>query len=234
MYNKDQLHKDWLPFFEEESAKPYFKELNLTLSEKEKSETVLPNKEYRFKAFEMTGPRDIRCVICGQDPYHDPSLAMGLSFSIPREVKKYPSSLINIRKEILRNHPGATLPNHGDLTGWSNQGVFLLNTVLTVAEKQAGSHAKKLGWEIFTSNALSYINNVNDGLVFLAWGKFAHKLSKIIDNPRHTIIKTSHPSGLGHYRDGRDFCAFTGSNCFNNANAALASIGKPTIDWLAL
>lgn len=223
----------WQAFWNEQSKQAYFKALSQQLEEEERHHEVLPKACLRFNAFERVDVENIRVIICGQDPYFQvvPEYAMGLSFSVPKGVEKLPSSLHNIRKELMRNYDDIALPPHGDLSKWSEQGIFMLNAVLTVRAGLANSHAKQFGWEHFTQNALSYVSEHNDGFVFLAWGKYAHQLTNYIDNDKHTVIRTSHPSGLGHYRAGKNFDAFTGSKCFRRVNEALKALGKPPIDW---
>lgn len=202
------------------------------LQQEEQEAQVLPTRGQRLNALRQTALGDVKVVITGQDPY--PGLegnmphAMGLSFSVPQGVKP-PRSLNNIYKELKEDcdlvHPG-----HGDLTVWAERGVLLLNSVLTLRQGEANSHAKK-GWEAFTKAVLAAVNEQANTVVFLAWGKPSHKLSEGIDQSRHLVIRTSHPSPLGARRSGVDFDAFLGSRCFSRANAFLQENGRLPVNW---
>lgn len=220
----------WEKFIESEKKKDYFMELSSFLeNERNSGKIIYPEKSDIFNAFESTPFKSIKCCIVGQDPYFLPGLAHGLSFSVKKGVK-IPRSLSNIYKELARNFDDFIIPEHGYLQDWASQGVFLLNTVLTVEKDEAGSHRKK-GWETFTKAALSKINDELEGVVFLAWGKDAHKVCDFIDNEKHLVIKTSHPSPLGATRKGKDFSAFIGSECFVQANNYLLSQLKSPVNW---
>ena len=205
------------------------------LAEEERDYQILPPRGMRLNALRYT-PRDqVKVVITGQDPY--PGLegavphAMGLSFSVPRGIKP-PRSLNNIYKE-LADDCGLVPPGHGDLSGWAGQGVLMLNSTLTLRQGDAASHAKK-GWEAFTAAVLARVNETAGPIVFLAWGKHSHKLLADIDEAKHCVIRTSHPSPLGARKAGADFEAFLGSRCFSRANAYLAAHGREEIDWCKL
>lgn len=209
--------------------------LELWLRDQEDDAQILPRRGQRLNALRQTALGDVKVVITGQDPYPglegDMPHAMGLSFSVPQGVKP-PRSLNNIYKE-LHEDCGLAHPGHGDLTGWAEQGVLLLNSVLTLRQGEANSHAKK-GWESFTKAVLAAVNEQTNPVVFLAWGKPSHRLSDGIDASRHLVLRTSHPSPLGARRSGADFDAFLGSRCFSRANAFLTEHGREAIIWSSL
>lgn len=220
---------DWQTFIHSESQQPYFKKLWQFLDdERTAGNTIFPRQNQWFNAFEKTPLKSVKVVIIGQDPYIHPNQAMGLSFSVPKETK-IPPSLRNIYKEIYApESPPKDI--HGDLTTWTEQGVFLLNAALTVEQGKIGSHLKK-GWHIFTQNVLNHINSHCENIVFLAWGAFAHKCCQNIDTSKHFVLKTSHPSPLGAYKKSDTVPAFLGSNCFNQANDWLKHKNQPIINW---
>jgi len=230
----ENIHKNWRPFFEEEMAKPYYSSLVEKLDEEEKHHRVFPQKELRLRAFESTDPKNLKAVIMGQDCYFSTKStipqAVGLSFSVPKELEKLPPSLKNIYAELERNIENFERPNHGCLESWSDE-VLLLNAVLSVRAGTAASHAKKMGWEILTRSALKYLSDINEGFVYFGWGKFAHTQSELVDKDKHLIIRTSHPSPLGNYKSGKGFVAFTGSECFLTANEWLEEKYGKGIDW---
>nr|WP_320141377.1 uracil-DNA glycosylase [uncultured Cohaesibacter sp.] len=205
------------------------------LEEEEKLYQILPERGLRLNALRKTPLDRVKVVITGQDPY--PGLdgpvphAMGLSFSVPRGVKP-PRSLNNIYKELAEEY-GLVPPCHGDLSAWAEQGVLMLNSTMTLRQGASASHAKK-GWEAFTACVLSCVNRAADPAVFLAWGKHSHKLVAGIDESRHRVIRTSHPSPLGARKAGGDFEAFLGSRCFSRANRFLEENGREAIDWCVL
>ncbi len=184
--------------------------------------TVCPPKEMIFKAFNTTSFGSVRAVIIGQDPYHTLDVAMGLSFSV-RAGKRLPPSLRNIFKEV-DNDVGCQIPDNGDLTRWSEQGVLLLNAVLTVRKGVANSHAGK-GWESITSAAISALSQKREGLVFLLWGRYAQRLEGLIDGSKHHVLKAAHPSPYS--ADS----GFFGCKHFSKANELLAQKGGKPIDW---
>ena len=206
--------------------------LEAWLCEEEKGAQILPLRGHRLNALRQTPFDAVRVVITGQDPYPgleaDIPHAMGLSFSVPRGVKP-PRSLVNIYKE-LETDLGEAPASHGDLTAWARGGVLLLNSVLTLRQGQPASHAKK-GWEIFTKAVLDRVNEQAKPVVFLSWGKHSHKLMHGVDEHRHCVIRTSHPSPLGARKSGQDFDAFIGSRCFSRANDFLVQNGREAIDW---
>ena len=226
-FDLSNIGASWRRVIEAELLQPSMLELDQFLqSELAQGKVIYPAQENWFKAFEVTALSDISVVIVGQDPYHGPGQAHGLSFSVPNAVA-IPPSLKNIFKEV---YGSSFQPNSGDLTAWAKQGVFLLNAALTVEEGMAASHARK-GWLGFTQACLAAVNEQCSQVVFLAWGKFAHNLCASIDLTKHCVIKTSHPSPLGAYKSGKDFSAFLGSGCFFEANQQLQAWGKKPIQW---
>lgn len=214
----------WLDFIEKQQQQSYFKQLQLFIDQEEKAgKTIFPASEKRFNAFLLTELKDIKVVILGQDPYHGEGQAHGLSFSV-QEGTKLPPSLRNIYKELADDLDWKTTPDNGDLTHWAKQGVLLLNTVLTVEKSAAGSHAKK-GWEQFTDNVIEHINQETDGVVFLLWGSYAIKKSKMIDPSKHHILTAVHPSPLSAYR------GFFGCKHFSKTNQLLIEQGNKAINW---
>lgn len=221
---------DWGPFFQAECAKPYFRELDTFVTEAVRTRTVYPAPENIFAAFRACPAHAVRAVILGQDPYHEPGQAMGLSFSVPDSCKT-PPSLRNIFKELEAEF-GPAAPLGNDLTAWAKQGVLLLNTVLTVEQGSAFSHAGH-GWETFTRAALAYLTTQNTApLAAVLWGKPAQKyapLFRAVSQQRPVLIlESAHPSPLSAYR------GFFGSAPFGKVNAFLQSHGEPPIDWLAI
>ncbi|VAW88005.1 Uracil-DNA glycosylase, family 1, partial [hydrothermal vent metagenome] len=189
---------------------------------------IYPPNDQWFNAFLFAPFDEIKVVIVGQDPYHGEGQAHGLSFSVPDGVA-IPPSLRNIYKELHRDL-GINTPRSGNLEAWARQGVLLLNASLTVRAAEANSHSKQ-GWLKFTNACIRHINEQRQGVVFLAWGRFAHEVCSVVDSAKHCVIKTSHPSPLGASKTGRDFSAFLGSGCFSAANEYLSTQGKQTIDW---
>ncbi|WP_408096078.1 uracil-DNA glycosylase [Peredibacter sp. HCB2-198] len=213
------LDPSWMPFLGPEFTKPYFKELQEFLDSQTK--TIYPPKENIFEAFRLTSYDNVKVVILGQDPYHGFGQAHGLCFSVQRGVKT-PPSLVNIFKE-LKDDMGIDVPDHGCLESWARQGVFLLNTVLTVEDGKAGSHHKK-GWEKFTDKVIEVLNQ-KENVVFILWGAPAQKKAQHVDEKKHLILKSVHPSPLSVYR------GFMGSKPFSQTNAYLKEHGLKPIDW---
>jgi uracil-DNA glycosylase len=199
--------------------------LNHVANERAAGKVVFPPETDVFNAFKLTKPDNLKVVILGQDPYHGLNQSHGLCFSV-LQGNKIPPSLRNIYKELATDIPYFTLPEHGNLSHWAEQGVLLLNTVLTVENAQANSH-KNIGWEQFTDGVISTINNEFDNVIFLLWGTPAQKKSMLIDQNRHTILSSVHPSPLSAYR------GFFGSQHFSMTNKILKSLGKEQIDWQA-
>lgn len=213
---------DWQNLLEDELKKDYYLKLRSFLINEYKARTIYPNMYDIFNALHYTQYRDVKVVILGQDPYHGPNQAHGLSFSVKPGVQA-PPSLMNIYKE-LNSDLGCYIPNNGYLKKWADQGVMLLNTVLTVREGQANSH-KNMGWEEFTDRVISLLNDREDPIVFILWGSNAQSKLNIIKNPKHHIIKSPHPSPLSAHR------GFFGSKPFSKTNNFLVSTGKEPVDW---
>jgi len=216
------LKNDWQNLLDDEFERDYYLKLRKFLINEYRTKTIYPNMYDIFNALHYAEFKNVKVVILGQDPYHGPDQAHGLSFSVKPEVQ-VPPSLMNIYKE-LNNDLGCYVPNNGYLKKWADQGVMLLNTVLTVRAGQANSH-KNIGWEHFTDKIISSLNNREDPIVFILWGKNALSKLNIIKNSRHYIIKSVHPSPLSAHR------GFFGSKPFSKANKFLVSIGKEPIDW---
>ena len=218
----NNLVNDWNELLLEESNKDYYLKLIYFLKEEYEKAQIYPEVQDIFNSLKYTAYNDVKIVILGQDPYHGPSQAHGLSFSVKTNVS-IPPSLLNIYKE-LNNDLGCYIPNHGYLKKWADQGVLLLNTVLTVRSGEANSHKNK-GWEHFTDKIITLLNDKTEPIVFILWGKNAQTKQSLVTNPMHYIIKSVHPSPLSAYR------GFFNSKPFSNANNFLTSVGKKTIDW---
>lgn len=210
----------WSELIESEREKNYFKDLERYVSEERNEYTVYPSDDKVYLAFDYVEYEDVKVVILGQDPYHQPCQAMGLSFSVQPD-QPLPKSLINIYKE-LKDDVGVTKDN-GDLSGWAKQGVFLLNTLLTVRESEPLSHQKK-GWESFTDTVIEVLGKREAPMVFILWGKKAQE-KKVYIEPQHLIIESAHPSPLGAYR------GFWKSKPFSKTNEFLIEKGMKPIDW---
>ena len=218
-----QLDDSWLSELQGEFEQPYMQQLRAFLQqEKAAGKTVFPPGPLVFNALNSTPLDQVRVVIIGQDPYHGPGQAHGLSFSVPPGVRT-PPSLQNIFKEIHRDL-GLPIPTHGCLQAWAEQGVLLLNAVLTVEQAQAGSHAKR-GWERFTSRVIEIINARREHCVFLLWGNYAQRKGEQIDRQRHCVLTSVHPSPLSAHR------GFIGNGHFSAANKYLVEHGVTPIDW---
>lgn len=216
------LKNDWAPLLEEEFSKPYYLKLRQTLKEEYQQYTVYPDMYDIFNALHLTSYEQAKVVILGQDPYHGPGQAHGLSFSVKPGVQP-PPSLQNIYKE-LQADLNCTIPPHGYLVHWAKQGVMLLNTVLTVRDGNANSH-KGLGWETFTDRVIHLLNERPTPLVFILWGRHAQEKAAFIDRRKHCIIQSPHPSPLSAHR------GFFGSRPFSRANQFLREQGMTEIDW---
>eukprot|EP01084_Bolivina_argentea_P029326 54422_1 len=217
------LHKSWKGVLSNEFKKPYFIDLRKKLEkEQSKGVEIFPPLKMVFRAFDLCQWNDLKAVILGQDPYHDNKQAEGLCFSVPKGVK-IPSSLRNMMKEATSDIQFEN-PGHGSLIQWGEQGVLLLNTVLTVQAHKANSH-KKFGWQTFTDAVIKTISQKHDGVVFILWGKQAQKKIKLIDVKKHKVIESPHPSGLSAHR------GFYGSKPYSKCNAYLKELGKDPIDW---
>ncbi|WP_055669861.1 uracil-DNA glycosylase [Desnuesiella massiliensis] len=216
------LKNDWQNLLENEFKKDYYLKLRKFLINEYRTKTIYPDMYDIFNALHYTQYKDVKVVILGQDPYHGPNQAHGLSFSVKPGVPS-PPSLMNIYKE-LNSDLGCYIPNNGYLKKWADQGVMLLNTVLTVRAGEANSH-KNIGWEYFTDSVISLLNYREDPIVFILWGSNAQSKLSIINNSKHYIIKSPHPSPLSAHR------GFLGSKPFSKVNKFLTSIGKEPIDW---
>ncbi|XP_062237984.1 uracil DNA glycosylase a [Platichthys flesus] len=218
--------ESWREELSPEFGKAYFKQLMDFVSGERKRHTVFPPAEQVFAWTQTCDIRDVKVVILGQDPYHGPNQAHGLCFSVKQPVPP-PPSLANIYKELISDIEGFQHPGHGDLTGWAQQGVLLLNAVLTVKAHQANSHKDK-GWETFTDAVVKWLSNNMEGLVFMLWGSYAHKKGAAINRKRHHVLQAVHPSPLSVHR------GFFGCKHFSKANELLTKSGKSPIDWKAL
>jgi uracil-DNA glycosylase len=216
------LPKSWRPILAEETQQPYFEKLEAFLAEERAAHTVFPPEPEVFTALRLTPYESANVFILGQDPYHDNNQAHGLAFSVRPGVPP-PPSLLNIFKE-LKTDVGARIPNNGYLVPWAEQGVLLLNAVLTVRAHAPNSHKGK-GWEKFTDAVIRAVSAKADPVVFVLWGGYARKKVSLIDAGRHTILESAHPSPLSA-RNG-----FFGSRPFSKINAALRAAGKPEVDW---
>ena len=217
-----QLEPSWLNHLESEFHKPYMKSLRAFLVTEKQRGTVYPPGGEIFNAFEYTPFDAVRVVVLGQDPYHNHGQAHGLCFSVRRGVEP-PPSLRNIYKE-LSDDVGFVPPQHGELTHWAKQGVLLLNTVLTVRAHQANSHRGQ-GWETFTDVVINLLTERREGLVFVLWGSAAGRKAAMIDDRKHLVLRSPHPSPLSAYR------GFFGCGHFSRINAHLESRGHAPIDW---
>jgi uracil-DNA glycosylase len=217
-----QLPASWQPVLGAELEKPYFAKLRDFVAAERAAHTIYPPENQVFAALEATPYEQVSVFLLGQDPYHGPGQAHGLSFSVQPGTGT-PPSLQNIFRE-LKNDLGCTVPNNGYLMPWAQQGVLLLNAVLTVREHQPNSHKGK-GWEKFTDAVLKAVNDKEDRVVFVLWGGYARKKAPLIDTGRHVIVESAHPSPLSAHN------GFFGSRPFSQINAALREAGKPEIVW---
>ena len=199
------INGDWYEVLKEEFGKSYYKQLFQTIKQEYNTRLIFPPANDIFNAFHLTPLKEVKVVILGQDPYHNHGQAHGLCFSVQKGVN-VPPSLVNIYQE-LHDDLGCTIPNHGCLTKWAEQGVLMLNTVLTVRAHQANSHRGK-GWEEFTDAAIRILNEQDRPMVFILWGSPAQKKAMMLHNPKHLILKAPHPSPLSAYR------GFFGSSAF--------------------
>lgn len=216
------ISNDWAEKLNVEYKKPYYRELFNFIKEEYSKVVVYPPSEDIFNAMHLTPLSKVKCVILGQDPYHEPGQAHGLCFSVKPDIK-IPPSLENIYKE-LHDDIGFAIPNHGYLEEWAKQGVLLLNTVLTVQAHRTFSHRGK-GWEQFTDAIIRTVNEIDRPVVFLLWGKPAQEKKALLNNPKHLILEAPHPSPLSAYR------GFFGCRHFSKANDFLMKNGETPIDW---
>lgn len=217
-----KIGNEWDEVLKDEFQKEYFKKIKAFLVEEYKNGKVFPPKKEILSAFQLTPLNEVKVVILGQDPYHGEGQAHGLAFSVKKGVK-VPPSLRNMYKEIYDEGEGTTF-NHGFLESWAKQGVFLLNASLTVREGEANSHSK-IGWETFTDEVIKIINEKKEGVIFLLWGNNARSKKKYIDEKKHIVLETVHPSPLSANR------GFLGCGHFKKVNDILKSKGEKCIDW---
>lgn len=217
------IEASWKKLLASEFEKTYFQNLTKAVKEEYLNYTCYPSGKAIFRAFDACPLQDLKVVILGQDPYHGPNQANGLCFSVQKQVA-LPPSLVNIYKELVQDEK-IKFPSHGDLGRWANQGVLLLNAVLSVRAHQAASH-QKLGWETFTNSVIQKISAEKEGIVFLLWGGFAKKKVKLIDTKKHHILTSGHPSPLSANRG-----YWFGNKHFSQANELLQQQGKSPIDW---
>ncbi|CEO08210.1 Uracil-DNA glycosylase (UDG) [[Clostridium] sordellii] len=216
------IGNDWDELLKGEFEKPYYLELREFLKNEYSTKIIYPNMYDIFNALKYTSYKDTKVLILGQDPYHGENQAHGLAFSVKPGVKT-PPSLLNMYKE-LNSEYGCFIPNNGFLVPWTEQGVLLLNTALTVRAHEANSHKGK-GWEIFIDNIIKLLNERHDPVIFVLWGNNARSKKKLIDTQKHYIIESAHPSPLSASR------GFFGSKPFSKINEILISLGKTPIDW---
>ena len=216
------INNDWAEALKEEYKKPYYRELYKKVNEEYQTHEIFPPSDEIFSAFHLTPLKDVKVVILGQDPYHNNGQAHGLSFSVKPGVD-IPPSLVNIYKE-LHDDLGCYIPNNGYLVKWAEQGVLLLNTVLTVRAHQANSH-RGIGWEEFTDAAIRVLNAQDRPIVFLLWGRPAQNKKPMLTNPNHLILEAPHPSPLSAYR------GFFGCRHFSQTNEFLRFHELEPIDW---
>lgn len=216
------ISNDWLPVFQGEFRKPYYKQLYQTVMKEYNTRKIYPAPDDIFNAFQLTPFHKVKAVILGQDPYHGEGQAHGLCFSVKPDVE-IPPSLVNIYQE-LHDDLGCRIPNNGYLEKWARQGVLLLNTVLTVRAHQAYSH-RGIGWEEFTDAAIRILNEQDRPMVFILWGKPAQSKKSMLNNPKHLILEAPHPSPLSAFR------GFFGSRPFSQTNRFLEENGLEPIDW---
>ncbi len=220
--NLAAIDNDWLKPLSGEFKKPYYKELYKKVKDEYQRQQVFPAPDDIFNAFSLTPLKDVKVLILGQDPYHNVGQAHGLSFSVKPGVE-IPPSLVNIYKE-LQDDLGLYIPNNGYLVKWAEQGVMMLNTVLTVRAHEANSH-RGIGWEEFTDAAIRVLNEQDRPIVYMLWGRPAQNKAHMLNNPKHLILTASHPSPLSVYR------GFSGCRHFSKANEFLKKNGLSEIDW---
>lgn len=217
-----KIHESWKNVLSDVFETPYFEHIRQFLStEKQQGKLIYPPGNLIFNAFDTTPFDEVKVVLLGQDPYHGPGQAMGLSFSVPLQMP-VPASLRNVYKE-LADDLELNIPNHGDLSAWARQGVLMLNAILTVEAGKAGSH-KDIGWQQFTDAVIRKLSDGKEGLVFLLWGNFARSKKSLIDEKKHFILESPHPSPLAGN-------AFLGNRHFSTTNEILQKQGKLPINW---
>lgn len=214
-------HSQWHDLIKAELPTGYYQKINRFMDQVYQKGVVYPPRDKVFNAIQTTNYEDVKVVILGQDPYHGPQQAQGLSFSVPNSLPA-PPSLQNILKELADDVGNRS---EHDLTSWAKQGVLLLNACLTVPQHQANGHAGQI-WEPFTDAIIKVVNQKTSPVVFILWGAYARRKRSLITNPRHLILESAHPSPLSAYR------GFFGSRPFSQTNAFLSQKGLPSIDWL--
>ena len=220
--NQIKIEESWKSLLKNEFEAEYFSKIKHGLQQmRDAGETIYPPGPQIFKTFDLTPVEKVKVVILGQDPYHNPGEAMGMSFSVPKGVRT-PPSLVNIYKELATDI-GTAMPTHGDLTYWGQQGVLMLNAILTVSQNKPASH-RNIGWQFFTDAVISNISSNLDNIVFMLWGNFAKGKAALIDESKHLVLSSAHPSPLAGG-------AFFGNHHFSKANAYLIANGKSPIDW---
>ncbi len=219
---RPQIEESWYKALQPEFDKPYFQSLVHTLKLEKTKHIIYPKGSHIFEAFNTLPFNEVKVVILGQDPYHGPNQAHGLSFSVNKGVS-IPPSLVNIYKE-LQDDLHITPPNHGFLKPWAAQGVLLLNAILTVRKSEPASH-RNIGWAFFTDAVIKTLSDQKEHMVFLLWGAFAQSKKTIIDTHKHTVLESTHPSPFSAHR------GFLGSRPFSKANAALKAHNQTPIDW---
>ena len=217
------IDNDWLPYLEQEFKKEYYRDLYKFVKDEYSRYVIYPPSDDIFNALHFTPLSKVKVVILGQDPYHEENQAHGLSFSVPESQHKLPPSLQNIYKE-LHDELGCYIPNNGYLKKWADQGVLMLNTVLTVRAHEAFSH-KDHGWEQFTDAIITAVNSQDRPIVYLLWGSPSQRKASMLTNPRHLVLKAAHPSPLSVYR------GFWGCGHFKTCNDFLEKNGETPIDW---
>ncbi|MHC1721601.1 MAG: uracil-DNA glycosylase [Aminipila sp.] len=218
-----KISNDWLGVIGEEFQKEYYLQLRQFLIKEYKTRKIYPAADDIFNAFHFTPLKNVKVLLIGQDPYHNENQAIGTSFAVPTNQKDIPPSLVNIYQE-LHDDVGCKIPNNGYLKKWADQGVLLLNTVLTVRAHQANSHQGQ-GWEQFTDAVIRAVNEQDNPIVYFLWGRPAQSKKKMLTNPKHLILEAPHPSPLSAYR------GFFGCKHFSKANEFLLKNGVEPIDW---
>lgn len=222
MVNDVQIEAGWKAVLAKEFAKPYFNQIKQSLLvDRSAGKVIFPPGPLIFNAFNSTPFEKVKVVILGQDPYHQPNQAMGLSFSVPKGVR-IPASLVNIYKE-LHADLGIQVPSHGDLSAWATQGVFLLNAFLTVRQGEPGAH-QRIGWHLFTDAVISSLSKNRENLVFMLWGNFARSKKVLVDEQKHLVLEAVHPSPLAGNK-------FAGCRHFSKANNYLLAKEQLPINW---
>ena len=223
MRRMPKITNDWLNAIGEEFEKPYYLELRRFLANEYRTRKIFPAADDIFNAFHFTPLSNVKALILGQDPYHGDRQAIGACFAVPPDQKEIPPSLVNIYKE-LQDDIGLKIPNHGYLKKWADEGVLLLNTVLTVRAHQANSH-QGMGWEQFTDAVIEALDGQDRPIVFFLWGRPAQAKSRMLSNPAHLVLEAPHPSPLSAHR------GFFGCRHFSRANEFLKENGADPIDW---